>query len=360
MKRIIASLMLLLSGVGFSQTPDSPNQIKTKSAKKLAKKFLRKADIPGMAISVSKHGEIIWSEGFGYSSKKPKVKVKPDITIFRIASISKSITALALAKLAEDKIVDLDSSIYKYVPDYPKKEYDFTVRQLGGNLSGIRHYKDDNEYALNKKMSITEGLSLFKNDSLLFKPGTKFNYTSLGYVLLSEIIQNATKGPFETFINDTIFKPLRMEHSMIDISDADIPNKTQFYRSAFLKKPVIAEPVANEFKVAGGGFLSTSEDIIKLGNEIIYSKLISKEAIKEIITSQRLSSGNKTGYGIGFSTVTSSNGTPKFYHTGGGVGASTILMVYPEEELVITVLTNLTGVTMLDFGNALESIFINL
>lgn len=359
MKRIIASLMLLLSTVGFSQAPDNGYHVKIKSAKKLAKKFKRKKDIPGMAISVSQKGQIIWSEGFGYSSKKPKIKVKPDTTIFRIASISKSITALSLAKLAEYKLVDLDSSIYKYVPDYPKKEYDFTVRQLGGNLAGIRHYKDDNEYALNKKMSITEGLSLFKNDSLLFQPGTKFNYTSFGYVLLSEIIQKASNKPFDTYVHDSIFKPLKMEHSMMDISDANIPNKTQFYRSAFLKKPILAEPVANEFKVGGGGFLSTSEDIIKFGNEIIYSKIISKDAIKEIITSQQLTSGNKTGYGIGFSTVSSIKGTPKYYHTGGGVGASTILMVYPEEELVITVLTNLTGVTMQEFGNALESIFIN-
>lgn len=359
MKRIIASLLLLLSGIGFSQTVENPSQVKIKTAKKLAKKFLRKHGIMGMSISVSQQGDLIWSKGFGFAQKKPRTKVKPSETIFRIASISKSITGLALAKLAEDKLVDLDSSIYKYLPDYPKKEFDFTVRQLGGNLAGIRHYKDNDEYALNKKMTITEGLDLFKDDPLLFKPGTQFNYSTFGFVLLSEVMQQASKIPFSTYVNDSIFKPLKMEHSMMDISDADIPNRTKYYKSSILKKPVLASAVSNEFKVAGGGFLSTSEDLIKFGNEIISPKTVSKESLSEIITSQRLATGNNTGYGIGFSVETSKNGTPKYYHTGGGVGASTLLLIYPKEELVITVLTNLTGVSMQDFGNQLESVFIN-
>lgn len=359
MKRIIASIMLLLSAIGFTQTTENPNQTKTKAAKKLAKKFLRKHGIMGMSISVSKKGELIWSKGFGFSNKQPKTRVKPDTTVFRIASISKSITAVALAKLVDDKAIELDSSIYKYVPDYPKQNYDITVRQLGGNIAGIRHYKDNVEYALNKKMSITEGLDLFKNDPLLFKPGTHYNYSSFGFVLLSEVMQKVCNTPFDAYVYDAIFKPLNMTHSLMDVSDAAVPNLTQFYRSSVLKHPVIAKPVANEYKVAGGGFLSTSEDIVKFGNELIYPKIVSKEAINEITTSQRLITGEKTGYGIGFSSETSKNGTPKYYHTGGGVGASSILLIYPKEEIVITVLTNLTGVSMTDFGNELEKVFLD-
>ncbi|MFD0991424.1 serine hydrolase domain-containing protein [Mariniflexile jejuense] len=359
MKRIIASIMLLLSAIGFTQTTENPNLAKTKTAKKLAKKFLRKHGIMGMSISVSKKGELIWSKGFGFSNKKPRTRVKTDTTVFRIASISKSITAVALAKLVDEKALELDASIYKYVPDYPKQDYDITVRQLGGNIAGIRHYKDNDEYALNKKMSITEGLDLFKNDPLLFKPGTHYNYSSFGFVLLSEVMQKVSNTPFDAYVYDAIFKPLNMTHSLMDVSDATVPNLTQFYRSSVLKHPVIAKPVANEYKVAGGGFLSTSEDIVKFGNELIYPKIVSKEAINEITTSQRLITGEKTGYGIGFSSETSKNGTPKYYHTGGGVGASSILLIYPEEEIVITVLTNLTGVSMTDFGNELENVFLD-
>jgi serine beta-lactamase-like protein LACTB, mitochondrial len=359
MKKIIAFIMLTLSSFGFSQNADKPTQVKPKSAKKLAKEFIKIHNIPGIAISVSKNGKLIWSKGFGYANLKSRTKVKPKKTIFRIASISKSITGLALAKLIDDKLIDINKSIYYYLPDYPQKKYDFNVRQLGGNLAGIRHYKDNDEYALNKKMSISEGLSLFKDEDLLFEPGTQYHYSSMGYVLLSEIIQKASNISFDTFVNDSIFKPLEMTHSSMDKSDIIVPNKTEFYNSTSLKKPVIAKQVSNEYKVASGGFLSTSEDIVKFGNEIISPKIVSKEAISEIITSQRLKSGNITGYGIGFSVGHSQKGTPKYYHTGGGVGASTLLLIYPEEEVVIAILTNLTGVNMIEFGNQLESFFID-
>jgi serine beta-lactamase-like protein LACTB, mitochondrial len=359
MKRIIASIMLLLNGFGYSQNIDTPDQVKIRKARKIAKQFLRSEQIPGMSISVSAHGTLIWSEGFGYASKKPNITAKPDETVFRIASISKTVTAVALEKLVDDGLIDLDKSVYHYVPDFPKKKYDFTVRQLAGNIAGIRHYKDNNEYTLNKKMSITEGLSLFKNDSLLFKPGSQYHYSTLGFVLLSEVIQKAANKPFNTIVNDIIFKPLNMKHSSMEISDAIIPFKTEFYRLSLLKKVVPSTPVANEYKLGGGGFLSTSEDIVKFGNELIFPKILSERAITEITTSQRLDNDYKTGYGLGMSISKSINETPKFYHTGGGVGASTILIVYPKEEIVITVLTNLTGVAMKDFGDELEAIFLD-
>ncbi len=359
MKKIIAFIMLALSSFGFSQTTDKPQEVKPKTAKKLAQEFLKANNIPGMAISVSRHGNLIWSKGFGYARLKPKKRVKPHKTIFRIASISKSITAVALAKLADEKLIDLDSSIYKYLPDYPKKIYDFTVRQLGGNIAGIRHYKNDSEYALNKKMSITDGLSLFKDDPLLFEPGSQFNYSSPGYVLLSEIIQKTVRMPYTTLVTDSIFRPLGMDHSMVDDSDIKIRNKSQFYSSSGKNKPVVAKPVSNGYKAASGGFLSTSEDIIKFGNEIISPKILSQHGVSEIVTSQKLNNGYRTGYGIGFSVEKSKNGTPKYYHTGGGIGASSILLIYPEEELVITVLTNLTGVNMKEFANQLEAYFMD-
>jgi CubicO group peptidase (beta-lactamase class C family) len=353
-KRIIASIMLLLSDSGFGQTHENPTDEKIKTAKKLSKKFFKTNGIPGMSISVSKNGKLIWSEGFGYAGRKPKVKIKPDETLFRIASISKSITAVTLAKLMDNKKIDIDKSIYKYLPNYPKKKYDFTVRELGGHLAGIRNYKG-NEFVLNKKMSITEGLDLFKNDPLAFEPSSQFLYNSLGYVLLSDIMQKASKKGFNSLVDKTIFKPLQMFNTMPDASDIDILNRTSFYR----KKHVLSMPVSNEYKVAGGGFLSTSEDITRFGHELISPQIISKKSLSEITTSQKLKSGQKTGYGIGFSTQKTKKGTPKYFHTGGGVGASSILLIYPEEDVVITVLTNLTGVKMDGFGQQLEAVFVD-
>ncbi|OYX27973.1 MAG: hypothetical protein B7Z06_02895 [Flavobacteriales bacterium 32-35-8] len=354
MKRIIASLMLLLTSMGFSQNIENPTQQKVNIARKKAKKFLKTQHIPGMAISVSKNGEIIWSEGFGYGKRKPTVPISPSKTLFRIASISKTITAVMLAKLADDKLIDLDTSIYNYLPDYPKKAYDFTARQLGGHLAGIRQTTDE-EFKSNKRMTITEGLDIFKNDPLLFEPSTSFHYNSLGYVLLSEVMQKAAKKEFYDMVRDSILIPLKMDNTTIDASNAIPPNTTNFYRT----KRILSNPVANEYKIAGGGFLSTSEDIVRFGHELISPTLISKESLAQLVTSQRLKNGNLTGYGIGFSVEKTKKNTPKYYHTGGGVGASTILMIFPEEDVVITVLTNKSGVSMDAFGKELEAVFVD-
>jgi CubicO group peptidase (beta-lactamase class C family) len=352
-KNILASLVLLLTSVGFNLNIENSESNTIRAAKRQAKKFLRQQRIPGMAISVSQKGQLIWSEGFGYSNRKPKVKVSPSKTLFRIASISKSITALTLAKLIDNNQIDIEKSIYTYLPDYPKKQYDFTVKELGGHLAGIRHYKG-NEFTINKKMSITEGLNLFKDDALLFEPSTQFSYNTFGYVLLSEIMQKTSETEFNTLVNESVFKPLGMTNTLLDDSEINYPNTTKFFR----KKRVLSTPVANEYKVAGGGFLSTSEDLIKFGEEIISPTTVSKKALSEMITSQELKSGKITGYGIGFSVECTKNNTHKYYHTGGGVGASTVLLIYPKEELVIAVLTNRSGVDMKPFSEQLESIFI--
>lgn len=354
MTRIITYLLLLIGSFSFGQNKHSYNTDKTKIAKRVAKTFLRRNNIPGMSITVMQQGRTIWSVGFGYAKYKPKERVLPNKTQFRIASISKSITGLTLAKLMDDNSIDLNKSIYYYLPNYPKKTYDFTVAELGGHLAGIRGYKND-EYSLNKKMSIEEGLELFKNDPLIFKPSTQFLYNSFGYVLLSEIMQKVSNKNFYNLVDDAVFKPLNMSRTVLDSLDIETPHKTHFFKT----KQILSKPVANEYKVAGGGFLSTSEDIAKLGNEIISQKIVSKESISKITTTQYLLNGDETGYGIGFSIGKTKHNTPKFYHTGGGVGASSILLIYPEEELVICVLTNLTGISMDAFGTELETVFIH-
>ncbi len=354
MKRIIASLMLLLTSMGFSQHIDNPTQQKVSTAKKKAKNFLKKQHIPGMAITVSKQGEIIWSEGFGYGKRKPTVPINPSNTLFRIASISKSITAVMLAKLMDDQLIDIDSSIYNYLPDYPRMAYDFTPRQLGGHLAGIRKATND-EFESNKRMTITEGLDLFKNDPLLFEPQTQYFYNSFDYVLLSEVMQKAANKDFYGMVRDSILIPLKMDNTTLDASNAVPPNTTDFFR----KKRILCNPVANEYKVAGGGFLSTSEDITRFGHEIISPTLISTASLSQLVTSQRLSNGNRTGYGIGFSVEQTPHNTPRYYHTGGGVGASTILLIYPEEDVVITILTNKSNVDIRPFGLELEAIFVD-
>ncbi len=357
MKKYTLILALFTFTICLAQIEEIVTAGDISDAQELAEEHLREHNIPGMAISVSKNGQLVWSEGFGYSNIEIKRKVDPSKTQFRIASISKSLTAAALAKLMDDKKLDLDHSLYVYLPDYPKKKYAFTIRQIGGHLAGIRHYKG-NEFILNKKMSITEGLDIFKNDSLLFEPGTRYKYSTYGWNLLSEVIQTTAQVPFNDYMQQVIFRPLKMTSTTLNVSDSIMPNRTQFYNKTYKGTIVLGPEVSNEHKVAGGGFLSTSEDLVRFGNEIITTTILSKNAVSELLKPQYTNDGNATNYGIGFVVTESSKGTVKYLHTGGGIGATTVLIMYPKEELVIAFVMNLSQAPGKALIEKLESLFI--
>src|SRR5436190_625564 len=117
---------------------------------------------------------LVWSEGFGYADAERKQPVTRE-TQFRIGSVSKPLTATAVALLYEQRKLDLDAPVQRYVPSFPDKGYPITTRQLTGHLAGIRHYKGE-EFLLNRRFAtVLDGLTIFQDDSLLFPPGTRFS-----------------------------------------------------------------------------------------------------------------------------------------------------------------------------------------
>ena len=171
--KFFAGLIFFLF-IGCSSPEQYSEQI-TK-ADQLISNTLNANHLPGISVTILKDGNKIYSKGFGYADIDEKRKILPSSTRFRIGSISKTLAASALMKLVEEGKIDLDGSIYFYVPDYPKKRWKFTSRQIAGHLSGIRHYKGD-EMMINKNFSnVKDALSVFKMDSLLHEPDTKYNY----------------------------------------------------------------------------------------------------------------------------------------------------------------------------------------
>jgi CubicO group peptidase (beta-lactamase class C family) len=140
-------------------------------------------------------------------------------------------------------------------------------------------------------------------------------------------------------MNDTVFEPLYMNHTVADLKDTLL-----FYRSGFYSmnegRVINAPYVDNSYKWAGGGYLSTSEDIVKFGNAILYNKLFSDSIKAELITTQYTESGDTTHYGMGWSSGVNDYGRSHYGHGGGSVGGSCQLIIYPAEQLVVAYLTN--------------------
>src|SRR5204863_2535857 len=123
--------------------------------------------IPGVQVAVAVNGKLVWSEGFGYADAA-RMRPVTHQTQFRIGSVSKPLTAAAVALLYEQGKLALDAPVQRYVPSFPDKGYPITTRQLAGHLAGVRHYLGD-EFLLNRNFdTVLEGLAIFQDDSLLF------------------------------------------------------------------------------------------------------------------------------------------------------------------------------------------------
>nr|WP_297785226.1 serine hydrolase domain-containing protein [uncultured Allomuricauda sp.] len=315
--------------------------------------------VPCLGVIILSKGETVIQKGYGFSDLENRNKIDPQQTVFRIASISKCITGLALGKMMEAGIVDLDESFYTYVPYYPKKKYDFTLRQLASHTAGVRGYRGK-EYALNQDYSIKDGIEVFKNDPLFFEPGTSYLYNSFDFVLLSLAMEEASGIPFREYVNEHILMPLGLNNTFspadFDVSSSAVENKVEFYtkRALYFTKAVA---VNNKYKLAGGGYLSTCEDVAKLGQAILERKLLKVSTYDQLLTSQIID-GKPTYYGLGFQVSQDSNGRPFVGHIGNSVGAYTNLFIYPEQEKVVSILINCTDPKVQPFlDEGIDAIF---
>jgi serine beta-lactamase-like protein LACTB, mitochondrial len=301
---------------------------------------MRVLGAPGAAICVRKDGRLVWSEGFGYADLEQHVPVTPQ-TKFRIGSVSKPLTAAALGLLSETGKLDWDAPIQRYVPTFPVKRYPITVRQVAGHLAGIRHYRPG-EFENQKHYStVSEGLTIFQNDSLLFEPGTQFAYSSYGWNLLSAVVEGASGQSFLSFMDHRVFAPSEMSHTVADFPDSIIPERARFYTRADSVGPVVNAPfVDNSYKWAGGGFLSTAEDLAQFGEQMLDGRLLHPATVALLWTPQRTRDGKATDYGIGWGVEKDAHGRSRISHSGGSVGGTANLIIYPTEHLIVVVLVN--------------------
>lgn len=296
--------------------------------------------VPGMVVSVSHSGQPLLRKGYGYADLDSKQVPHPDRTLFRIASISKPIAATALLHMVADGLIELDASLYDYVPYFPRKSYDFTIRQLAGHTAGIRGYRG-REYGLNKTMSIREGLQVFQDDPLLFKPGTAFHYNSFGWVLLSLAMEEASGIPFSDYVAARVLSPLKMQATCPELQGNSPGELATFYSlsgNGFRQAP----PVNNEYKLAGGGYLSTAGDIALLGQAYLDGRIGPPALVAEFLQSQKIN-GKPTWYGLGWEVSHDATNRPYYGHTGNSIGAYTKLLVYPESRMVFVILMNCGG-----------------
>jgi len=307
-------------------------------ARAVAKELLGRG-IPGLAVAVAVDGRIVYSEGFGFADLEERVPVWPT-TKFRIGSVSKPLTAVALVQLVEQGKLDLDAPIQKYVPSFPDKGAPITTRMLAGHLGGIRHYKDDENLSAKHYSNVLEGLKIFQDDPLVAPPGTKFSYSSYGFNLLSAVVQGASGQDFLSYMHEHVFEPLGLRSTVEDQPAEIIEQRARFYTQPKDKHVLNAPFVDNSYKWAGGGFLSSAEDLVRFGSALLQPGFLKRDSLQLLFTPQKTKDGQETKYGMGWFIGKSTSGQKILEHSGGSVGGTSELILYPDAHMVVAMVTN--------------------
>ncbi len=331
MKFILLTLFSLLSSSILAQDISE----KIEKTDSLVTAYFESKNHPGMAISIYLGDGMIFSKGYGYADVKEQTPVNPPTSRFRIGSVSKTLTSVGMGVLMQEGKLDPDEIIQTYVPHFPEKEYPITVRQVAGHIAGIRHYIGSEFMSRKLYRTVDEGLTIFQDDPLLFEPGTQYSYSSYGWNLISAVVEGASGENFLPFMKEEVFDPLGMNNTVPEWSNQDIPNLVSFYEQDNSK----ADFVDNSYKWAGGGFVGTTEDLIRFGVGMMDYEFLNEEVQEELMFPLETSDGNSTNYGMGWSLM-QHNGEYWTGHSGGSVGGSTMFLMNKKHKMIIVYTIN--------------------
>lgn len=312
------------------------------SARRLVDSIMAAGSVPGLSVAVGRGSEVLWSEGLGYADLTHGIMVTP-LTKFRVGSVSKPMTAAAVGHLIEAGALDLDAPVQNYVPAFPEKRWPVSTRHAAGHLAGIRHYRGMENFSAVRYPSVVAGLAIFRDDSLESEPGAEYSYSSYGWNLVSAVVEGAAGVPFLSYMDSVVFRPLGMRHTKADHADSIVSHRTRFYVRGADGRVLNAPHVDNSYKWAGGGFLSTPEDLLRFAAAHHQPGYLRQETLELLFASQRLRSGEETGYGVGWRNYSAARGERVVGHSGGSVGGTTILTLNRDTGLVVAVVANLSN-----------------
>jgi CubicO group peptidase (beta-lactamase class C family) len=295
--------------------------------------------IPGLSVAVVTHGEVQWSSGYGQSDVENAVPASAE-TVYRLASVSKPITAVAAMQLAEQGKLDLDAPVQKYVAVFPQKPWPVTTRALLGHLAGIRHYAEGEFESTRHYNTLTEALHLFQDDPLVQEPGTKYLYSTYGYTLVGVVVGT----PFAEQVKKAVFEPAGMTGARVDDVFEIVAHRAQGYQKGpggALQNSGLAD---TSYKIPGGGLCATAPDLARFTVALWNGTLVRPETRRQMFTSQKTRDGKRTGYGLGWALSGGRKGRTEVFHRGDQQRVTSLLYTQPDRGVAVVLFANLEGI----------------
>jgi CubicO group peptidase (beta-lactamase class C family) len=318
-------------------------------SRRLAHTLLLEENLPGLSVAVARDGEIVWTEGFGWADLEGRKPVTPQ-TQFRLGSVSKTLTAAAVALLHERGRIDLDAPVQTYVPAYPQKPWTVTTRRLMGDIAGVHRIRGDNNDNPpgGHCAGLEDALATFADEPLLFEPGTRYRFSTYGWILLSAVVEAAAGEPLPTFLTREILEPLSMESTVLedrpevpDVTSSYIPRAAMRTRLGVRKR---SRPDASCLSGAGA-FFSTPSDLVRFGSAMLKPGLLKADTLRLLQTPLRLESGASTDFALGWKVErVQLAGAPArmVAHRATPNGSTVALLTFPDHGVVVAVASNIS------------------
>lgn len=297
------------------------------------------ADAPGGVVLVAHKDQVIYQRALGLANTTTGALLGPE-TVFRIGSITKQFTAVAILQLAEQGKLGLNDTIYRYL-DLPEREHPITIRHLLDHTSGIPNYTSLPSFTPElyaKDISVADMIALFAHLPLEFEPGTRWSYSNSGYILLGAIIEKVSGSTWEAYLTEHLFKPAGMTHTSASANNGQLAGEALgYHRDGDGWEP--ATFLSMTWPYAAGTMRSTVGDLAKWNRALFAGKLLPLHRLQEAHTDHRLADGKETKYGFGWQFL-DVQGTPSVEHGGGINGFVSESLYLPLADIHVVVLTN--------------------
>jgi len=300
-------------------------------------------DSPGAAVMVIRNDEVLHAAGYGYADLESREPITPQ-TSFRLASVSKQFTSMAVMILAERGELDYDDPLVKFLPELGRFGESITLRNLMTHTGGLPDYYDALEAASTEHMPDTEEAMEFLaawGESPLFAAGERYEYSNPGYEMLALVVERVSGQRFGQFLEDNIFAPLGMNATVVrDSTEPEIPNRALGYSRTDDSFILNDDHILNHI-VGSGLMYSTVEDLARWDQALYTDQLVPRAALEEAWSPVQLTNGEEYPYGFGWRLGRYGGLGRRLCHAGGWVGFSTFIVRYPERRFSVIVLSNL-------------------
>jgi len=294
---------------------------------------------PGGSVIVVKDGKTLLRKGYGMADLELGVPAKPEM-VFRIGSMGKQFTAVAILQLVKEGKVKFDDPLSQYVPDFPGAEA-ITVEQLLTHTSGVRSYNDVPSAMIGIRedktpMQLVEGI---RNEKPAFAPGESWMYSNSGYLFLGIIIEKASGMKFADYMQTKLFTPLGLKNTFVEDESQIVAGRVRGYAIGPDNVLRNAGYMNMTFPYAAGSIETNVDDLARWNELLVAGKVIDKELVDRAWTESRTKDGKPTGYGYGW-YVSDEDGVHFVVHGGAITGFRSSGVLVPEKKLFVGVLHN--------------------